>query len=1185
VSRLRLLAAAAAAATLASIAALRPDLVAAQPDAELPDDDAITFRHLTVENDLPSSAVLDVTQDALGFVWAGTDEGLVRYDGYEVVQYRRTADSTSLSGNVVQVLEPAAGGALWVGTGAGLNRYDPATDRFLRISGLPADDVVALEADGAGNVWVGTTAGLAFVEADGTVAAVERHDAADRASLPDDVVEALYLTSGGDLWVGTGDGLARRRDGAFQTVRPDSLLGAFSVTAITPSGRGSLLLGTFGDGLLSFDPASGTFARLDLGGDINAQNVTDVHEDPSGTVWVGTLSGGLRRLTPGVEGVRIYRSVAEDPSSLVDDDVSALHEDRQGVLWVATYGGLDRFDRARGTAVRLRHTDDPASLASNDVRAVLAARDGMLYVGTDQTLDRSADGRTFEHTRIGDANDLDAHPVRALYEDREGTVWVGTEGAGLHRIDDDGEIQRVSLPGPTPARFAIASILEREAGDFWIGTLANGLVRYDRAEGTAEFLRRGASGLSSDVVRALAEDAGGALWAGTDAGLCRLGDAAEGARFVCLRADPAEPTRLASDDILSLHARTNGSLWVGTPRGLHRLDTRDVGAGLTRYTAEETDLPGDAVYAIVEDDAGFLWLSTSGGLTRFEPVTETFHRRLEGQDAERALSGAAARSPDGQLFFGSERGLLAFYPQTLSARNANPPEVAITGVEVNGQPVGPEDGDILDAAAPVADEIELGPDEGYVTIEYVGLHFSDPAQNTYRYRMPGIVDEWDEVGTRRDVTFPDLGAGRYTFEVQAANADGVWSDQSATIDLVVHPPWWRTWWALLGFAALAVFALVRADRWQRARLLRQERERAERREAELRAETAEAEQRKASAEADRQRAEAAVLKAENERKAAELERTREVEAANAKLAAANSQLETSLRELKATQAQLVQSEKLASLGQLTAGIAHEIKNPLNFVNNFADLSVELAQELRDEMTEAPDKPAAQVLDEVGDLIDDLQENCRRIREHGQRADRIVRSMLLHSRGGSSERGRVDLARFIDEYANLAFHGARANDSDFNVEIVKDFADDTGEVEVVPQEFGRVLINLLTNAFHAVQKRAAGAEPGFAPTVTLRTRRDGDVVRIDVEDNGTGIPDAVKGRIFEPFFTTKPTGEGTGLGLSLAHDIVTGVHNGSMSVDSVDGEGTTFHVALPVAAGAPEPVDLDAEPAGRGGPAE
>ena len=1149
------------ATALGALVVLGPSLVAGAQQGEpaLADDDAITFRHVGVEQGLPSSVVLDVTQDALGFVWIATDEGLVRYDGMDRVTYQRTADSTSLTGNVVQVLAPAPGGALWVGTDTGLARFDPRADVFRRITGLPSDDILALTTDVAGNAWVGTTAGLAFVTAEGAVQSVDRHDPADRSSLPDDTVEALYLASEGVLWVGTGDGLARRADGRFQTVRPDSLgvLGAFAVTAIAPSESAGLLLGTLGDGLVAFDPRTAAFARLDIGTDIIAQNVTSVHEDATGTVWVGTLGGGLRRLTPGEDGVRIYEAVPEDPGSLSDDEVSAILEDRQGILWVATYGGLDRFDRARGTAVRLRHTDDPVSLASNDVRSVLVTRDGTLLVGTDRTLDRSPDGRTFSHTRIG--GDLDQHPVRALTEDRDGVVWVGTEGAGLYRIGADGEL-RQATSSPGDGDYAITSLLETGDGQFWVGTLADGLLRLDRASGDLLAIDR-ADGLPSNQVRALAEDADGRLWVAAESGVCRVDDAAERGLVTCLPVDPSDPDALATRDVLSLHAQANGTLWIGTADGLYALDTREASGRLTRYTVDTSDLPDNAVHAIVEDADGFLWLSTGDGLTRFEPLTETFFRRLSGQDAERSLNSAATRAPDGQLLFGSTRGLLAFYPQTLEARNANPPQVVLTGVEVDGQPVAPSPEGVLTIAAPLAEEVSLGPDQGYLTLQYAGLHFSAPSQNTYRYRLIGLSDEWREVGTTREATFSALPPGNYTFEVEAANADGVgFGEGMATVKVVVHPPWWRTWWALLGFAALAVFGLVRADRWQRARLVRQERERADRREAELRAETAEAEQRKATAEA-------LALKAENDRKAAELEQAREVEAANTKLAAANTRLETSLRDLKATQAQLVQSEKLASLGQLTAGIAHEIKNPLNFVNNFADLSVELAQELRDEMAETPERPVGEVLGEVGDLLDDLQDNCRRIREHGQRADRIVRSMLLHSRGGASERGRVDLPRFIDEYANLAFHGARANDSDFQVEIVRDFAEDTGEVEVVPQEFGRVLINLLTNAFHAVQERSHAGADGYAPTVTVRTRRTGDEVTIEVQDNGTGIPEAVKAQIFEPFFTTKPTGEGTGLGLSLAHDIVTGVHGGHMAVESTEGEGTTFRIGLPTKADA------------------
>ncbi len=1108
--------------------------------AQAPDlaDEAITFRHVTAEQGLPSGVVLDVAQDALGFVWIGTDEGLVRYDGIDMVTYRRSADSTSLGSNVIQAIEPAPGGALWIGTAAGLDRYDPRSDRFRRVTGLPSTDVRAIAVDDVGNAWVGTTAGLAFVGADGAVAGVERRRT---RGLPHDAVNALWLAPNGDLWVGTGDGLARRRDGAYRTVRPDSLggLGAFAVSAIAPSERFGLLVGTQGDGLLAFDRSAGSFSRVGIGGDVAARAVTDVFEGPTGTVWVGTLGGGLRRLGLGASA-RTYEAVAEDPGSLSDDEVSSLLLDRQGILWVGTYGGLDRFDRARGTAVRLRRTDDPTSLSSNDVRAVLVGRDGTLYVGTDRTLDRSDDGRVFTHTRVGD----DGAAVSALYQDEAGQVWAGTEGAGLYRVRPSG-LEREAAVGEA----TVTSLLETDDGRFWVGTRASGLVELDRRTGELDVLRRG-DGLASNEVRALAQDADGRLWVATARGVCRVGG-----RVTCLPVDPADPSALGDGDARALHARADGTLWVGTAGGFYRVDTR--ANTVTSYRAEGSDLPDDGVTAIVEDEAGFLWLSTGDGLARFEPVTETFYRRLSGQDVERTLGGAATRAPDGRLLFGSARGLVAFYPQALTARNANPPDIVITGVEVDGQTVAPGEDGILDVAAPLADEIDLGPDQAYLTIQYAGLHFSDPARNTYRYRLLGLYDDWREAETSREATFSALPPGRYTFEVEAANADGVGFDEgrAATVGVVVRPPWWRTWWAIGLFLGLIGFAVVRADRWQRARLLRQERERAGRREAELRAETAEAEQRKATAEA-------AALSAENERKAAELERTREVEAANTKLEAANARLETSLHDLKATQDQLVQSEKLASLGQLTAGIAHEIKNPLNFVNNFADLSVELAQELRDEMGEAPDRPVGAVLDEVGDLLDDLQDNARRIREHGQRADRIVRSMLLHSRGGSSERGRVDLNRFIDEYVNLAFHGARANDSDFQVEIVRDFDPAVGDVEVVPQEFGRVLINLLTNAFHAVQERARAGADGYAPAVTVRTRRRGDEAEVDVADNGTGIPAAVKARIFEPFFTTKPTGEGTGLGLSLAHDIVTSVHSGRMEVESVEGEGTTFHVTLP-----------------------
>ena len=265
-------------------------------------------------------------------------------------------------------------------------------------------------------------------------------------------------------------------------------------------------------------------------------------------------------------------------------------------------------------------------------------------------------------------------------------------------------------------------------------------------------------------------------------------------------------------------------------------------------------------------------------------------------------------------------------------------------------------------------------------------------------------------------------------------------------------------------------------------------------------------------------------------------------------------------QLKAAQANLVQAEKMASLGQLTAGIAHEIKNPLNFVNNFAELSRELLGELKEAVDSAPDGTRAEDLDE---LMTTLDGNLAKIAEHGRRADGIVKSMLLHSRGGSGERRQSDLNALIEEALNLAFHGARAQDQSFNVTLERDLDPSIGPLEAVPQDLTQVFLNLFGNAFYAVNKRRReGGEPAFAPILTLTTRNRGDEIEVRVRDNGTGIPPEIRDKLFQPFFTTKPTGEGTGLGLSISYDIVVQEHGGSIAVDSQPGEFTEFTLRLP-----------------------
>jgi two-component system, NtrC family, sensor kinase len=277
--------------------------------------------------------------------------------------------------------------------------------------------------------------------------------------------------------------------------------------------------------------------------------------------------------------------------------------------------------------------------------------------------------------------------------------------------------------------------------------------------------------------------------------------------------------------------------------------------------------------------------------------------------------------------------------------------------------------------------------------------------------------------------------------------------------------------------------------------------------------------------------------------------------------ARTAELSASLDELRAAQDRLVQTEKLASLGQLTAGIAHEIKNPLNFVNNFSGLSAELTDELNDVLKAAT--LSGRVREEVEELTRMLKENLEKVVQHGKRADSIVKNMLLHSREGSGEHRRADINALLDESLNLAYHGARAEKAQFNVTLRRDFDDTAGTLELFPQEITRVFLNLISNGFYALGKRnSQNSEQPFEPLLSAATRNLGDAVEIRIRDNGTGIPPEVKEKMFNPFFTTKPAGEGTGLGLSMSYDIVVKQHGGSIDVETKPGQFTEFRIVLP-----------------------
>ncbi|MGB5435104.1 MAG: ATP-binding protein, partial [Maribacter sp.] len=479
----------------------------------------------------------------------------------------------------------------------------------------------------------------------------------------------------------------------------------------------------------------------------------------------------------------------------------------------------------------------------------------------------------------------------------------------------------------------------------------------------------------------------------------------------------------------------------------------------------------------------------------------------DGIQGQLFADGQYLKTSDGHFIFGGSNGLTIFRPEDVN-KNSTPPKVFLTDLKLFNKSVVPGEHSLLKRPIYDTEEIILAHNQNNIAIGFSALHYANPSKNKYLYTLENYDNEWREGTSRQDAFYPNLEPGRYVFRVKAANNNGVWNEKGAVLHIIVTPPWWYTSWSYAAYALLFMCGVYGANRFFRNRVIVNERKKTQ---------------------------------------ARELAQAKEIEKAYHKL-------EESHETLKATQSQLIQSEKMASLGELTAGIAHEIQNPLNFVNNFSEVSNELIDEMNEEIENGD-------LDEAKAIANDIKQNLEKINHHGKRADAIVKGMLQHSRSSSGVKEPTDINALADEYLRLAYHGLRAKDKSFNATMNTDFDESIGKINVVPQDIGRVVLNLITNAFYAVNEKKQ-KDNNFKPMVAVSTKKIGNQIRISVSDNGDGIPDKVKEKIFQPFFTTKPTGQGTGLGLSMSYDIITKGHGGELKVETKEGEGTTFIIQFP-----------------------
>ncbi len=820
-----------------SAAAMLP--TRARPADPFAGERLLRFRHLTLADGLSQLDVNTIFQDSLGFMWFGTEDGLNRFDGRHIVVFRSAPfDTASLSSPWVVELVGEGGAGLWVATASGgLNRYDAHTQTFapatVRGRQPLGNDLFSMIESRDGTLWLGARYDGLYHYNPGTGQVEHFEIVSDDRRTPVRVrIDALAEDLQGRIWVAThGRGLSRYDPARavwthYRTAVPGSL------SSVAKDAAGNIWIGTRGSGLYRYRPGTDDFVRYRHAADPcspGSDYVNALLPEPDGTLWVG-LGDGLSRLDPATGCFTTYRHDTADPLSLPPGGVIALYRDRAGVVWVGTTEGVGFFERHPPPFVHLgARAGDPARLNDPEVWSIFEDRSGTLWVGTSGALNAvdPASGRV-EHYTLGsmDPKKLSGGGVFGLYEDREGAFWVGTYLGGLHRFDraTGAVVERFSMrPDGAKDEEAVTpwGLMEDSRGRLWATAINGGCLSYlDKETRAFRYYCHDPDDPNTpahDTAHDLVESRNGGFWLGTWGGGLDWFDA-DAKTFRHYRHDPANVNTPASDFVTTVHEDAQGRVWLGLyGGGLDRFDP--VTDTFVHYNTANSDLPSDAINGIEEDARGDLWISTYQGLARLTPATgqiRTYGPEDGIQDVE-FNNNASYRSSAGALYFGGIKGLTAFFPGRIED-DAFVPPVVLTAMTVRGQPASIGPGQVLSRAMPFTRSLRLRHNQRDIALTFAALHYVNPERNRFRYRLEGYDDVWYDAGSEQSAVYTNLAAGRYTFRVQAANSDGVWNEQAATLALTVLPPWWRTWWAYALYALLVLGVLYGIRRYELNRL-------------------------------------------------------------------------------------------------------------------------------------------------------------------------------------------------------------------------------------------------------------------------------------------------------------------------------------------------------------------------------
>ncbi|MBT1689895.1 hybrid sensor histidine kinase/response regulator [Dawidia soli] len=1091
---------------------------------------SMRFENLSVGEGLSQGNVNALEQDKFGFIWIGTEDGLNMYDGYTFRVFRKNIrDTSSISDNCINSIV-SDGNNLWIGTNRGLNFYDREKDRFHRYlsnkndPGSLSDDMVKFVfLDSENNLWVGTENGLNLYDPKAKKFRRFFHRSGDDRSLVHNSVKAIVEDDQNQLWVGTAGGLSllnrdRKTFTNFLSRQGDpTTLSSNAISCLFIDKKQSLWVGTMDQGLNKKKSFEHTFSRY-MHDDADPASISNnyiyhIAQDAAGTLWVGT-DGGLIGMNHLDESFALYDHNPRARGGVSNNTISTVMVDVNDRLWLGTrYAGVNVYDKNRYSFHNYRF--NPAgvnSIGSNVVSHFEEDKNGNFWVATDGGGLSYLDRKTNKFTSYGDI--FSNKKILAIEKDGDRGIWLGMWRGGLNYYDRVTKKIKKYRHHPSKGNSLsddnVFYIYRMRNGDIWVGTWGNGISKYNRA--TDDFTRivndpDNVNSVANSGVDFLLEDSDGRVWIGTELnGVDRYDPATN--TFKHFRAGPEEGA-LSNNFVSAIFEDSHKRIWIGTYGGLNLFNPET--ETFTSYHTQD-GMPNDAVVGIQEDGSGKLWISTNFGITCFDPVDSNFknytvHDGLPGSQFNR---WASAKLSTGELLFGGTEGFTLFHPDSMTVNTVEPP-VYITEFRVLNRPVMIGENEILKRNILLTSEIELSYLDNIISFEFAALNYLQVDKNRYRYKMEGFQDEWVEAGNERKATYTNLAPGKYRFRVIAASNSGVWNEKGASIDVIITPPYWRTWWfrtilALVVLGGIAWFVMARNHHA-----------------AKLKA-TLERKIQKSTEEIMGQK-EALVAQTEDMQTLNE-----QLQGQTIFLQQINNELEKQREEAENARREAEKANQAKSI--FLATMSHEIRTPMNGVLGMASL-----------LAETP-------------LTVEQKEYTDTIRGSGEALLRVINDILDFSKIESGnlelDTHTFDLRQCVEEVMDVFATKAAQKGLDLVYQIDYQIP---AQIISDSHRLRQILLNLIGNAMKFTERGEI-----FVSIELLKIDRDQIELAFHVKDTGIGVPQDKLSRLFKAFSqvdssTTRKYG-GTGLGLVISQRLVE-LMGGSITVESEMGVGTSF----------------------------